>query len=109
MIYDQWKTNPGYPEPWCDDDDYDPREDCDHEESEIDVCTGRAECPCCGKSWYVSREEVNAELDRQARWHEWAERENRRQWWRDQFDRFAFWRRWRRNKPAPIIDDEIPF
>lgn len=88
-------------------DDYDPRADCDHEEREIDVCTGRAECQSCGKSWYVSNDEVNAELDRQASYHEWEQRESRRQWWRDQIYRITFWRRWR--KPAKFDDDNLPF
>lgn len=87
--------------------DWDPRATCDHtDEVELDVCTGRFECSC-GHTWYATAQEIDAELDRQARYHEWAERESRRQWWRDQIDRLAFWRRWR--KPAPVNDDDIPF
>lgn len=89
------------------DDDYDPHTDCDHEEREIDVCTGRTECQGCGRSWYVSNDEVNAELDRQASYHEWEQRENRRQWWRDQIDRLAFWRRL--CQPTKVNDDDMPF
>lgn len=51
-------------------DDYDPERDCEHEHYEIDVCTGRAECDSCPKSWYLSSEEIDAELYRQATYYE---------------------------------------
>lgn len=112
MNYDQWKTRSPDDEDAYDalyDDDYDPRIDCDHEHSDMDVCTGRCVCDVCGHSWYVTSEEVNAELDRRATYWEDVERDERRRWWRDQFDRIAFWRwRWRKRKIVSI-DDEIPF
>src|SRR5882724_3849369 len=74
MTYDDWEL---------DYEEYDPERDCEHEHYEIDVCTGRAECDYCSKSWYLSSEEIDAELDRQANYHEEMEREDRRQWWRD--------------------------
>lgn len=86
--------------------------DCEHEHYEIDVCTGRAECDSCSKSWYVSGEEINRELDRQANYYEDMEREERRQWWRDLWDRLmAPFRalRWRRKSVAATDDDDIPF
>lgn len=103
---------------WHDPDDYDPEADCEHEHYEIDVCTGRAECDYCSHSWYLTSEEIDAELDRQARYYEDMERENRRQWWRDLFApiidpinslRWKLRRmRWRWQR-SPVIDDEIPF
>lgn len=55
----------------CDDDgdtcydDY-PPDDCWHEEYEIDILTGRAECCYCQHSWYLSDAELSAEIQRQA-------------------------------------------
>ena len=95
------------------DDDYDPEIDCEHEDYDIDVCTGRASCNCCRKHWYVSSEEINQELDRQARYYEDIEREERWQWWRDLWQqiRSAFaWRPWAKTKSAANdTDDDIPF
>lgn len=63
--YDAWKLR----EPdW--DDDYDPELDCEHEDYDIVVCTGRASCNCCDHRWYLSSEEIDAELDRQSRYQE---------------------------------------
>lgn len=103
---------------WDDDswkDGYEDYDDCDHEDYEIDVCTGRADCNRCNYHWYLTSEEINRELDRQANYYEDMEREERRQWWYDLWhpvwlmrirSRLA-WRPWA--KSAPITDDEIPF
>lgn len=113
MTYDQWKCTD--PRDYDDYDDYDPERDCEHEHYEIDVCTGRAECDYCSKSWYLSSEEIDAELDRQANYHEEMERENRRQWWRDKTYpvRMFFFRVlervWPRKACSVLHDDEIPF
>lgn len=89
---------------------FDEDEHCDHEEYETDVCIGRATCCYCSHSWYLTTEEVNAELDRQAAYWEWAEQQNK------PWNRFKEWIRgkvsvWRprltRRKTEP--DDEIPF
>lgn len=117
MTYDQWKTRePDYYDGY---DDYDAERECDHEHYEIDVCTGRAECDYCSKSWYLSDEEMNAEFDRQARYQEECEQEERRQ------RRQEFWRKltlpvrwpifrllervWPRKSLSVLTDDEIPF
>lgn len=113
MTYDQWKCTDqreywGY-------DDYDTERDCEHESYEIDVCTGRAECDCCSHSWYLTSEEIDAELDRQARYYEDMEREERRQWWRNKTYpvRMFFFRIlervWPRKSLSVLTDDEIPF
>lgn len=119
MTYDQWKTTD--PRDYYEDeeDEYNPERDCEHENYEIDVCTGRAECDQCSKSWYLSAEEIDAELDRQANYHEDCEREERRQ------RRLVFWRKltlpirwpifrmleriWPRKSLVVLTDDEIPF
>jgi hypothetical protein len=94
---------------------YDPERDCEHENYDIDVCTGRAECDQCSHSWYLSSEEIDAELDRQARYEDDMDRENRRQWWRDltyPVRMFAFRvleRIWPRKAGSVLHDDEIPF
>jgi hypothetical protein len=109
MTYDAWKTrspDDDYYDPYEDDDT---RDDCDHTDGyEIDVCTGKCTCDVCSHTWYATSDQVNAELDRQATYWEDVERDERRRWWRDQFDRLAFWRRWRKPKPL-VLDDEIPF
>jgi hypothetical protein len=105
-----WDDDPYY------DEDYDPERDCDHEQYEIDVCTGRAHCDYCPHSWYLTSEEIDAELDRQARYYEDIERMERRQWWRGKtypFRMFIFRildRVWPR-KACSVLhdDDEIPF
>jgi hypothetical protein len=86
MTYDQWKTDSGYDER-DEYDDYDAERDCMHENYEIDVCTGRAECDYCPASWYLTSEQIDAELERQANYHEECEREDRRQ------RRREFWRK----------------
>lgn len=84
MTYDQWKTDSGYDER---DDDYYAEAECEHEHYEIDVCTGRAECDQCSKSWYLDSDEIDAELERQANYQDECEREDRRQ------RRREFWRK----------------
>lgn len=113
--YDAWKLQ----SPDDDYDDYNPEQDCEHEHYEIDVCTGRAECVECSKSWYLSGEEIDAELDRQANYQDECEREDRRQ------RRQEFWRKltypirwplfrlldriWPRKACRVLYDEEIPF
>jgi hypothetical protein len=108
------------PYDYYDDDDDDrygdyAEQECEHDQYEIDVCTGRAECDQCSHSWYLSNEEVDAELDRQARYYDDMERENRRQWWRDKTYpvRMFFFRVleriWPRKALSVLHDDEIPF
>lgn len=118
MTYDQWKTDSGYDER-DEYDDYDAERDCMHEHYEIDVCTGRAECDYCPASWHLTDEQIDAELERQANYHEECEREDRRQ------RRREFWRKltlpirwpifrlleriWPRKSLSVLTDDEIPF
>jgi hypothetical protein len=101
--YDAWKLESPY-------DDYEDDDPCDHEDYDIDVCTGRASCNICSEHWYVSSVDIDRELDRQANYYEDMERENRRQWWRDLWRPFqsAFaWRPWKKSVEAS--DDDIPF
>jgi hypothetical protein len=115
MTYDQWKCQDPN-EPYGDyDEDYDPERDCEHEHYEIDICTGRAECDYCPHSWYMTSKEIDAEIDRQARYQEDMKRENRRQWWRDKTypaRMFVFRileRIWPRKALSVLDDSEIPF
>lgn len=110
--YDEWKLRSPY-------DEYDEPEPCDHEHYEIDICTGRAECDYCSKSWYLSAEEIDAELDRQANYQDEMDREGRRN------RRRAFWRWltypirwpifrilekvWPRKACSVLLDEEVPF
>jgi hypothetical protein len=101
------------------DEDRDPRDDCEHEHVQIDVCTGRATCECCSHHWYLTDNEIKTELDRQASYHEEMERENLRQRRREFWARITFpirWpifrlleKIWPRKSIAVLLDDEIPF
>lgn len=109
--YDAWKL--------ASPDEDGPEEDyCEHGHYSIDILSGRAECDQCPHSWYVSDDEIRREIERQASYDEYLERENSRQWWRDLFApildpinsiRWKLRRlRWSW-KRAPTIDDDIPF
>lgn len=89
------------------DDSYDP-DGCDHEEYEIDVLIGRAECQCCPHAWYVGHDELNLALDRHAAYWEEAYRHSR--WYWRLFDRVRNW--WATpwlHRRAGVIDDDLPF
>jgi hypothetical protein len=100
----------------CEYDDED-RDYCEHEEYEIDVLTGRAECDYCGVSWWATTEQIEAEQNRMAQYSEWAAEQDaierrRERWvwvhrlWLKAVD--ALWLRTR--KPRHLLtDDEIPF
>lgn len=106
MTCDQWKCDPGW--------DDEPEEECFHDDYEVDILTGRAECCRCPYSWYQTEAQILAEIERQRAYDEW-QREQERPWYR-----FKQWVsgirgdlqwRWRRLwKPRPLtLDDEIPF
>jgi hypothetical protein len=54
----QWEDEPE----WDDDEPYDRSLDCDHEQADIDILTGRAMCSC-GYSWWMTREEIHREAE----------------------------------------------
>lgn len=99
MTYDQWKCDPGYDDP--------PEEECFHEEYEADW-EGRATCDRCGHSWSLTLEQIAAGRAHSAAYDAYCRAEERREWVRGWVNRLAFWRRWRKPRPA-LIDDEIPF
>ena len=106
---------PGHEEDYDAYDDYDPLLDCEHENYEIDVLTHRAECDQCSHSWYLTSEEIDRELDRQANYYDDMMREERRQRWRDltypirMFFFRVLERVWLRKAGSVLHDDEIPF
>jgi len=61
--------------------DYDdgPDDPCDHEEYEIDILTGRAECSYCPHSWYATSGQIAAEIEHHRQYAEWEAREHRRE------------------------------
>lgn len=88
--------------------DRDDEDPCDHDDYDVDIVTGRASCSRCCESWYVSDDEVRRQVELEAAYHEWEDRENRWQWWRDLWDRIrSIWPR--RKQPRFVSDDEIPF
>lgn len=122
MTYDQWKTRDPNDTAYYDDDDdddYDAERYCEHEDYDIDVCTGRASCNCCDHRWYLTSEEIDAELTRQANYYEdcerWERQERRREFWRKvtlpiRWPIFRLLERvWPRKSLTVLTDDEIPF
>ena len=57
--YDSWKLRSDRDE-FPDDEPYDdaPEDECDHMDYELDILTGRAECPTCGHRWFMSDAEL---------------------------------------------------
>lgn len=60
-----------------DDDDFDYRDDdfCDCEEYDADPIEGRAMCLRCGRSWWLTDEQMKAELRFQAEYAEQMQEE----------------------------------
>ena len=52
------------PECWSGDDEFE--DDCDHEDYELDILTGRASCAWCDHRWYLSKEEFERHAARMA-------------------------------------------
>ena len=110
MAYDDWKLRA--PE---DEYDYEEEDPCDHEDAETDCIDGRVVCHRCGAQWYASAEELAAEHQRLVEYHEWEERERRREFWRKltlpiRWPIFRFLEKvWPRKSLTVLTDDEIPF
>lgn len=107
--YDSWKlASP--------DDEYED-EPCAHEDYDIDILEGRARCNRCSESWHCSEEEVLRQIDHEAAYFAWEEKENRRQWWSDLLYSFRHplqaihWQMQKRGwfRPRVMTDDDIPF
>jgi hypothetical protein len=95
--YDDWKlASP--------DDEYD--EPCEHDYWETDILTGIATCERCGERRMLSNEELQAQAEHEAAYNRMVDEWERRQWWRDLWDRIKAPFRLRRK---PVNDDDIPF
>lgn len=101
--YDRWKLES--PDDYGE--TYDPCEDCDHADYDVDF-EGRADCSVCGHRWWLTPEQLVRWDAAQAEWAENYEREQRRE--RNPFRRA--WR-WLKARIAHWLrdpeDDEIPF
>lgn len=108
-----------FPEPtsWNGDpDDYynddEPQDECEHEDYESDILTGRATCNMCGFAWWQTQEEIDAEIERIRAYDEW-QREQESPWFRFKewvrSWRFRLRYRWDTRHWAKLTDDEIPF
>jgi hypothetical protein len=104
MTYDQWKTQSGY----------DDREECYHEQYEIDI-EGRAHCEMCSESWWASADEVTAQREQQVEYDHWCRQQERREFWRRltlpiRWPIFRLLEKiWPRKALHVLTDDEIPF
>lgn len=107
--YDRWKL--ASPDDYYDDE---PEDECEHEEYESDILTGRASCDRCGHTWFLSDDEIANEIERIRAYDEW-QAEQERPW--NRFKRWlnstslAAWVRRRRfdREMASNFDDEVPF
>ena len=97
MTYDQWKDPTPYEEdPECD--------ACEYDEYD-DPLTGRVSCIHCGRSWYLTAEQMAANDARQRESDEAEEDERFRG-----FDPEAYQRAMIGKQPhEPLKDDELPF
>lgn len=92
--------------------DYDPDDDgCCHDDYDIDTLEGRCHCYRCGESWSATDAEILHAIDSEAAYALWEDEENRRQWWRDLWDRIAapFRQLRQRQRRLPDTGDDIPF
>lgn len=48
------------------DDYYEDDDPCDHDDRDVDILTGRANCWQCGEAWWLTDAELKRELERQA-------------------------------------------
>lgn len=107
--YDAWKLRS--PDDCYYDDE--PEDECEHDEYEIDILTGRASCDRCLHSWWATDKQVASEARRQADYADWVA-EQERPW-----NRFKRWLRrtrlverircWQFAREIRRADDEIPF
>lgn len=116
MTYDQWKTDPDpYGHYSYDYEHEEPEDECAHEYYERDILTGLATCENCDHRWYLSNEQVRADMARETEYAKWQRRERRREYWRDltypiRFRTYRLLSRiWPRKACSVLVDDEIPF
>lgn len=104
MTYDQWKTDSGYHE----------REECWHEQFDIDL-DGTAHCEMCDETWRASADEIRVHRNRQAEYDSWCRKQERREFWRRitlpiRWPLFRLLDRiWPRKALSVLLDEEIPF
>lgn len=71
-----------WPEEFDDYESDDLSDECDHEDYEVDILTGRAECNRCPHSWYQTAEDIEREIERIREYDAWqAEQYRAEHWW----------------------------
>lgn len=50
-------------------------DDCDCQFADVDILEGRGHCPICGRTWYLTGDELRAELSYQAQYSQAVEDE----------------------------------
>ena len=103
MTYDQWKcTDPREYE----------REECEHENYDIDTIEGRCRCDSCGESWYASEADIQAAIDSEIAYAKYIERIES-PWYRFREWCAGHWYSLKRalqpKRKAAALDDDIPF
>lgn len=94
--YDKWKTTP--PDFYA---DVDERE-CDHEEFDYDILTGRAFCNYCDHQWWLTEAQLKAMESAVLEYDRMMRRERR--WWRIAWRTLADWL-----VSFRVDSDEVPF
>lgn len=61
-------------------------DECDHDDYEVDILSGRAECSRCPHTWYLTIDDVEREIDRIREYDAWQVEQYRRDelsehWW----------------------------
>lgn len=100
-------------------DEGEPQDECCHENYDRDDLTGRANCNYCGHHWYMSNEQVLADIRREAEYDKQQRREARREFWRKLTHPIRLLifrvasRIWPRKASKVLtsdeLDDELPF
>ena len=81
---------------------------CDHDDSELDILTGRASCYRCGHRWRATADEIESRSAQEHAYAEWVAEQERpwnrfREWFSD------VWSSLKRRVRRSPADDEIPF